>query len=176
MLQGITMQSIRVDVTVWAAQHLMLVDALLAGVVVLALLYRRRHAVVVWWSVTTSAMVVTSFALSRLGSLLFMDPRPFAVGHYHPLLPHTANNGFPSGYATCAAIIVVAVLFLNTRWSIPFVLLAVLIDWARVGVGFHHLIDILGAWAFVAIAGALVYVPATILAAILIPSIPTSWT
>jgi membrane-associated phospholipid phosphatase len=167
---------LRMDMTIWAAKHLMLFDAILAAVVVAGLLYHRRHSIVVWWSIVAPSTFVASIALSRFASLLYADPRPFAVQHYQPLLPHTANNGFPSGYATLAAAIVFAVLLLSRRWAIPFLLLAIMIDWARVGVGLHHVIDIVAAWVFVAVACGIVFMPATVLACILIPKIPSALT
>jgi membrane-associated phospholipid phosphatase len=167
---------VRMDVTLWAAKHLMLFDAILAALVVATLLYHRRHSIVVWWSIVASSMLVASLGLARFASLFYTDPRPFAQEHYQPLLPHTANNGFPSGYATLAAAIVFAVLLLSRRWAIPFLLLAIMIDWARVGVGLHHVIDIVAAWAFVAVAGSIVFMPATVAACILIPHLPPALT
>jgi undecaprenyl-diphosphatase len=165
------------DLVIFAAQHLMTVDAVLAVIVVLGLLSRRRHATVVWWSVTFVLMLVLSFALSRLVGAVYVDPRPFVVGHYKPLLPHTVNNGFPSGYATAAAVIVLGVLLLNRRWSIPFLIMAVLIDWARVGVGLQHTIDIVGAWIIVALSTVIAFwIGALLSAIVLLDRIPPSWT
>jgi undecaprenyl-diphosphatase len=165
------------DLVIFAAQHLMTVDAVLAVIVVLGLLVRRRHANIVWWTVTFVLMVGLSFAISRLVGSIYVDPRPFVVGHYRPLLPHTANNGFPSGYATAAAVIVFAVLLLNRRWAIPFIVLALLIDWARVGVGLQHTIDIVGAWVIVALSTVVAFWIGALLSAIfLLDRIPPSWT
>lgn len=165
------------DLVIFAAQHLMTVDAVLAVVVVLGILSRRRHANIVWWAVTFVFMLVLSFAVSRLVGAIYVDPRPFVVGHYKPLLPHTANNGFPSGYATAAAVIVFAVLLLSRRWSIPFLILAMLIDWARVGVGLQHTIDIVGAWIIVALSTVIAFwIGALLSAIVLLDRVPPSWT
>lgn len=165
-----------VDLTIFAATNLMKVDAGLAVVVVVALLFRRRHANVVWWTITTGLMGIFTFVFSRLGSAVYTDPRPFATQHFRPLLPHTANNGFPAGYAVAAAAIVFAVVLLSRRWAIPFVIMAILIDCARVGVGFHHTVDIVGAWLFVLLAAVTAFIFGWLPAAILLPRIPAKLT
>ena len=71
---------LRMDMTIWAAKHLMLFDAILAAVVVAGLLYHRRHSIVVWWSIVAPSTFVASIALSRFASLFYADPRPFASG------------------------------------------------------------------------------------------------
>jgi undecaprenyl-diphosphatase len=110
-----------------------------------------------------------------LDALIF-DPRPFAVNHFQPLLPHTANNGFPSGYGLLAATIVAAIFFANRRWTVPFIILAFLIGWARVGVGIHHTVDVAGSWGIVLLASLIAFVIGPVVTAILLPSIPSSWT
>lgn len=169
-------ESMPPDITLFAAQHLVVVDAILAAIVVGALLYHRHHAAVVCWTITVTAMFGISLLLFRILDELVFDPRPFAVGHYQPLLPHTANNGFPSGYALLAAAIVSSVFFANRKWAIPFVLLAFLVGWARVGVGIHHMVDIAGSWGIVTVASLIAFVVGPVVTAILLPSIPPSWT
>jgi undecaprenyl-diphosphatase len=164
------------NITLFAAQHLVVVDAILAAVVAGSLLYRRHHGAVVCWTVTVVTMLGISLALFRLFDALIFDPRPFAVSHFQPLLPHTANNGFPSGYALLAAAIVAAIFFANKRWTVPFVILAFLIGWARVGVGIHHAVDVAGSWGIVTLASLIAFVIGPVVTAILLPSIPTSWT
>jgi undecaprenyl-diphosphatase len=164
------------DLTVFAAQHLTYVDVGLAALVLAGLLYRRRHATVVYWIIASGLMLTLSLVFSRIGSALYTDPRPFVEGHFQPLLPHTANNGFPPGHAVLAAAVVAAVLFLSWKWAIPYVILAFLIDWARVGVGIVHVMDIASAWGFVALASLIAFAIGPVTTAILLPSIPSSWT
>lgn len=164
------------NITLFAAQHLVVVDAILAAAVAACLLYHRHHAAVVCWFFTVATMVSISLALFRLFDALIFDPRPFAVNHFQPLLPHTANNGFPSGYGLLAAAIAAAIFFANRKWALPFVILAFLIGWARVGVGIHHAVDIAGSWGIVTVASLVAFIVGPVIAAILLPSIPASWT
>src|SRR5207302_9156851 len=114
--------------------------------------------------------------LFRIANALIVDPRPFVEGHFRPLLPHTPNNGFPSGYGLMSADVVVGILFLSRRWVVPFVVLAVLIDWARVGVGIQHVIDIVGGCAVAGLAGMLALAIGPVISALLLPAIPPRWT
>jgi undecaprenyl-diphosphatase len=163
------------DLTLFAATHLMVFDSVLAITVVCILLYPRHHAAVVCWAFTSAIMTVLSLLFFRLADAWYSDPRPFVVGRFHPLLAHTANNGFPSGYALVAGIIVFLVVILSRRWAVPFLILALLVDWARVGVGIHHLVDIAGSWGIIVVAGSLAIVVGPVITAILLPRIPSSW-
>jgi undecaprenyl-diphosphatase len=164
------------DLTVFAARHLATVDVVLAALVLVPLLYRRHHAAVVCWTITSLLALSLSFGFARIGSALYDDPRPFVVNHFTPLVPYAATNGFFDGYAVLAAAIVSAVLFLNRRWAIPFVVLALLIDWARMGLGVHHTIDLVFSWVFVALATLVAMVIGPIVTALLLPRIPSWWT
>lgn len=163
------------DVTIFAAQHLTYVDALLGAAVCAALLWNRHHAAQLCWVITSTLMVGFAFTFSRLGSSLYDDPRPFVLRHFTPLLPHTANNGFPPGHAVLAAVILSAVLFLSRRWAVPFVILAFLVDWARIGVGLVHVIDIAGAWFFVILATFASWLVGPTITAVMLTRLPRAW-
>jgi undecaprenyl-diphosphatase len=94
------------------------------------------------------------------------------VEHFRPLIPHEADNGFPSDHALLAAGIVAAVGFARLLWVLPFGLLAGLVDWARVGVGVHHPIDVLGSDAFVLLGVVVALVVAAAITARVLPYVP----
>lgn len=162
--------------------HLTVFEVFLLVPVLVLTLYRCRHAFVVCWAITTALMVLFSLLLSRLGSTLYQDPRPTTIIHLKvltplkPFLPHLVDNSFPSGHAVLAAVIVAAVLLVSRRWALPFVVLGILVNWARVGGGIHHTIDVVGGWAIVAIATLLAIALGTVITAVLLPRIPPSLT
>lgn len=164
------------DLTVFAARHLATVDIVLAALVLIPLLYRRYHAAVVCWTITSLLVLTLSFAFALIGRALYDDPRPFVVNHFTPLVPYTTNNGFFDGYAVLAAVTAFVVLFLNRRWAIPFVILALLVDWARMGLGVHHPVDIVASWVFAALATLIAAVIGPIVTALVLPRVPPSWT
>ena len=138
--------------TIFLANYLIFVDCLAAAIVIASLLYRRPRFLAFRWTVATAVLLVLSYVFAQIGGLLYYDPRPFAVGHFEPLVPHVADNGFPSDHALLAAALVALVTLVDIRLALPFALLAIVIDWARVGVGLHHVIDVVGSSVFVALA------------------------
>jgi undecaprenyl-diphosphatase len=143
------------DLTIFAAKYLVFIDALIAVVVIAYVLWKRPRIDVVRWAAATAIMLVLSYVFAHLGSAVYSDPRPFAVDHVRPLIPHARDNGFPSDHALLAAAIVAAVLFASPLWAVLFVVLGFLVDWARVGAGLHHVVDVLGSTGFVLMAAAI---------------------
>jgi undecaprenyl-diphosphatase len=98
---------------------------------------------------------VLAFVFTKLGGLLINDPRPFVIAHTLPLIPHGADNGFPSDH-TVLCMTVAGVLALRKQWiGGMLALCALLVGAARVLAGLHHPLDILGgiAIALLAVAG-----------------------
>jgi membrane-associated phospholipid phosphatase len=163
-------------------KHLTFFNAGLTVVILGSLLFRRRHANIVWWTVSTSLMISFSFLLSRAGGMVYQDPRPLTTVHLRPLavlipfLPHVDHNSFPSSHAVLAAALASSVLFLSQRWAIPVVIVGILDTWARMGLGSHQVINVIGGSLVVALATMLAFLMGTIFAAVLLPSIPPSWT
>jgi undecaprenyl-diphosphatase len=138
--------------TVFLANYLIFVDILAAAIVSAGWLYRRPRFLAFRWAVAAAVLLVLSYVFAQIGGLLYYDPRPFVVGHFQPLIPHAADNGFPSDHALLATALVALATLVDIPWALPFALLAIVIDWARVGVGLHHVIDVVGSSVFVALA------------------------
>ncbi len=164
------------DLTIFAAKYLVFIDALIAAVICAALLYRRPRPDALRWVVACVVMIVLALVLARIGSAVYTDPRPFVVDHVKPLIAHARDNGFPSDHALLAAAIVAAVFFLSPLWSVLFIVLAVLVDWARVGAGIHHVADVLGSSILVLIAVIIALLLTPVIVRALIPVLPDSWT
>jgi len=93
-----------------------------------------------------------AYAISRISSYFYYDPRPFVVMHFTPLIAHAADNGFPSDHVLLTGAVAMIVWFYNKRLSIVLWALALLIGWARVYAGIHHSTDIIGSVAIVLVA------------------------
>jgi undecaprenyl-diphosphatase len=93
--------------------------------------------------------------LAIIAGRLYYDPRPFVVGHFTPLIRHAANNGFPSDHTQLSAAVACVVWKFNRLLGVGLFVLTILIGSARVYVGVHHTIDILGA-ELIAIISALI--------------------
>ena len=97
------------------------------------------------------------YIVSLLGGALYNDPRPFIVAHFVPLIPHKANNGFPSDHVLWSAS-TAAIIFLSNKYlSVILWLLTILVGAARVYVGVHHPIDIVGSMLMAIVVGSIVY-------------------
>lgn len=98
-----------------------------------------------------------SYILAKIGSHLYYDTRPFVVGHFIPLIPHALDNGFPSDHMLLVSAVAMIVTFYNKKLGAVLWVLALLIGFARVAAGVHHVTDIVGSIVFVLIAAAVYY-------------------
>jgi len=144
------------DLTIFAAKYLVFITAAVALGAVAFALYRQPRREMARWVIAAGITGVMAEVFTQVGAALYNDPRPFAVSHFHPLVTHAADNGFPSDHALLAAFVVVCVVFVRFWVVVPVVaILGVLVDGGRVGAGIHHPIDVIGSTVFVAL-GALI--------------------
>jgi undecaprenyl-diphosphatase len=107
-----------------------------------------------------SMAVAGAITLGVVGILLvvsgaaWFDPRPFVVDGRPPLVPHGADNGFPSDHTTMAAAIAGVVLAFRRRIGIALLLGAALVGASRVTVHVHHVPDVVGGFALGLLAAA----------------------
>jgi len=75
---------------------------------------------------------------------LYYNPRPFVSGHFKPLIPHKADNGFPSHHMLLACVVPAIIFLFDRRTSLILLVLALFVGFSRVYAGVHHIIDIAG--------------------------------
>ncbi len=85
------------------------------------------------------------YIISKIASHLYYNPRPFALEHFKPLIPHKANNGFPSDHVLLVSAISAILYPFSRRLSIGLWGLTLFVGISRVFAGVHHLIDVIGA-------------------------------
>ncbi|MFA5096753.1 MAG: phosphatase PAP2 family protein [Candidatus Omnitrophota bacterium] len=85
-----------------------------------------------------------ALVIFELAGQFYYNPRPFAVGGFEPLIPHKADNGFPSHHTLAAAIPAAMVFVFSRRAGYGLWALAVFTGLSRIYAGLHHGIDILG--------------------------------
>ena len=121
--------------------------ALGAGVVALVT-GRRRLAVgaVAGWALVriTSSLMKAAVGRER-------PPSFFADAVLRQHLP--SDNGFPSSHAANAAALAVVVTWAFPRWRWPLALVAVLVGLARLYVGVHLPLDLVGGWCLGVLCG-----------------------
>lgn len=140
--------------TVICAQYLVVLAPVLVALVWWRLPALERRTLLVRGVIVLVAAVV----LAKGGGALFNDPRPFVVQHTTPLIPHVADNGFPSDHTLLAA----ACAFLLVPFSLPAAvgatLVAIMIGVARVASRLHSPLDIAASLLFAAVANAIAWI------------------
>ena len=99
-----------------------------------------------------------TYAIGIIGNHVYFDPRPFVVGHFIPLIPHAPDNGFPSDHVLLVSAIASIGMFWNRRLGVVLWILAIIVAIARVWVGVHHPIDVLGSITISLLTVSAVYV------------------
>lgn len=98
-----------------------------------------------------------TYVAGLIARTLYYNPRPFFAENFEPLIPHLADNGFPSDHTLLLAGLATVIYFFDKKWSIPLWCIAVVVGIARILAGVHHILDIAASVAIALISGFLVY-------------------
>lgn len=85
-----------------------------------------------------------SILLIWLIRLFYIEQRPFATYNFDPLIQKMKDPSFPSGHTTTMAVVAFSFYYYKSKFAPIFVLLLVWVGFARVFVGVHFPLDILG--------------------------------
>jgi len=106
-----------------------------------------------WWAIEIATFIAKDliiivpllvFALWIFG-VFFPHERPFAAGVGYNFLHHSPNNSFPSNHGTICFTFALAFMFWHRLWSGALLIaVACAIAWARVYLGVHWPMDMLG--------------------------------
>lgn len=124
----------------FGAQYLYLVIVVLSGI----FMYSRPKELRLKLFLSLVIAFPLTYLVAKTGSVFFESPRPFVLSGIPPLLPHAADNGFPSDHTLLSAACAALVLWSGKRLGIVLMGMAFLVGYARVLAGVHHLVDIVG--------------------------------
>jgi undecaprenyl-diphosphatase len=125
----------------------------LVSVVIVALYWLRAKTSVkisLTWQLVAGG--VLALALSVVASHFYYDTRPFVTHHLTPIIPHAADNGFPSDHALFTSFLAFTMALYSRRTAIVLLVIALIVSWARVAAHIHSLIDIVGSFVIAAVA------------------------
>lgn len=136
-----------------AAKYLLVLPVLIVA------LYFLRQPRTAWPKMIVFAVpsLLLTYVLGLLGNHLYVDPRPFVVGHFAPPLPHAPDNGFPSDHTLLLAGLAAVASYWNRRLGIVLWIFAAAVAAARVAIGLHHPIDVIGSAVIAVVAAAATY-------------------
>lgn len=90
--------------------------------------------------------------LIKIIHLFFYENRPFVTFNFPPYASESQDASFPSRHATISAVIAFAYTYCKSKWSLLFLLSAFWISFARIYVGVHYPLDIIGGFITAIIA------------------------
>ncbi len=138
----------------FCAQYLFILAPVLVAVVFrkTAPVYRR---LMLWRRLV---VLIVSFILAKIGGAIYDEPRPFVLSHKPPLVPHVADNSFPSDHVLL--ILASAFLLISFSWrgAALLLLVGVIVGFARVAGGLHSPTDIAASAFFAVLANRIAYV------------------
>lgn len=127
----------------FGAQYLYLVIVVLAGVFIYLQSKELRFKLLI-------SLVISfplAYIVAKMGSVFFDSPRPFVLSGIPSLIPHAADNGFPSDHTLLSAACAALIFWCEKRLGTVLLALAFLVGYSRMLAGVHHLVDILGSIA-----------------------------
>jgi undecaprenyl-diphosphatase len=87
-------------------------------------------------------VLVLAISFAKAGGALYNEPRPFVVQHVVPLVPHDADNGFPSDHTLLSFACAFLILPFAPRVVGPALLIAATVAMARIASLLHTPLDI----------------------------------
>ncbi len=131
-------------IILFAAQYLYFIIAAIAFVYWLRVPQNEKIRLIVFGAI----LAIVTFALTRIGSVLYYNPRPFMTDGITPIYPHAPGNGFPSDHTALTAFIALTIFSSSKRLGTFLLVLAVVVGSARVIGHIHSPIDIIGSVLF----------------------------
>ncbi|RUQ33150.1 MAG: undecaprenyl-diphosphatase [Candidatus Competibacteraceae bacterium] len=112
---------------------------------------------------TRKAMLVATASgllgllVNQIIGLAWVHPRPFMIGLGHTLIPHVADSSFPSDHLTLWWAVAFSLLLQrgSQRSGATLALSGIPIAWARIYLGVHFPLDMLGAAVIAALSASL---------------------
>ena len=129
------------DVAVFFANYL--IYLLVIGFLVLVIYENGTRRKLYLFAEGALAVILSRGILTEVIRFFYHHPRPFDALGFTPLVPESGPS-FPSGHMTFIFALAMVVWYVNRRWGIWYFILGALMGIARIYVGVHWPLDILG--------------------------------
>ena len=99
--------------------------------------------------------MLVGLCLNQALGALYFEPRPFMIGLGHSWLAHLPDNSFPSDHATFVWALGAGLLATGParRWGTAVCLYGAVVAWARIYLGVHFPLDMVGSLAVAVVSG-----------------------
>lgn len=125
-------------IAIFSAQYLIFIIIILGIAYFLHRPIHEKREIVIFSLITLPII----FIISRICTGMYFNARPFVDNQFLALIPHKANNGFPSDHTLLSSAVAMVIWNFNKKIGWFLLALALLVGLARVYVGVHHYIDI----------------------------------
>lgn len=125
-------------IAIFAAQYLIFIIIILGIAYFLHRPIHEKREIIVFSFITLPIV----FIISRICAAMYFNPRPFVENQFLTLIPHKANNGFPSDHTLLSSAVAMVIWHFNKKIGWFLLFLALMVGLARVYVGVHYYIDI----------------------------------
>ena len=140
------------NLIVFTAQYL--IYFVIASIFILAIkggVKEKKALLVIILSLIFAEIIIKIF------HLFYVEPRPFVTYNLEPLIKHLPDASFPSEHTTAMATVAFSYYFYRSKWTLLFLILMVSVGFARIFVGVHYPLDIVGGIALGFISVSLVW-------------------
>jgi membrane-associated phospholipid phosphatase len=84
------------------------------------------------------------YGLGPVANSLYYDPGPFVLEHFAPLIAHIADSGFLSDHTLVGSAFAAVGMYWDGRFGLALWVIAAVVAVARVYVGLHHPVHVVG--------------------------------
>jgi undecaprenyl-diphosphatase len=136
------------NLIIFSAKYVYLLEIIIAAIYFFLQSRSRQKQIIA----LSTLFLPLAYVLAQVIAVFYFDPRPFVVGNFTPLIPHAPDNGFPSDHMLLASAIASILLVYNKKISALAWIIAIIVGISRVYAGIHHVTDIVGSVAIVAVS------------------------
>ena len=135
---------------IFIAKYLYIFSLALAAVYFFKLPKEDRTKMLVFFLIS----LPLTYSIGLAARAAYYNPRPFVVGGFEPLIPHEADNGFPSDHLLLLSALAASMAFFDRKAAAWLWGIAALVAISRIYAGVHHFLDVSASMA-IAIACAI---------------------
>lgn len=130
-------------IIIFWAEYLFIFIIIISGIFFILQDKNKKKEMIIFWLFSLPIIYITA----KTSSLFFYNPRPFFVWNFIPLIPHIADNWFPSDHTLISSAVSMINFVFNKKIWIILMIISFFVWTSRVLAWVHHFIDII--WSMI---------------------------